>query len=205
MFKRILAIGAHPDDVEFSCFGYLSKMRDEGATIKVFIASAGCMGDPTSGKQRISESIESFCEFDTHTVIARSQVGLPEGIYEELSTEIRNLILDFEPDLILTHHHADSHQEHRLLREITLTAARRIRCSIFAYKSVSVLSDFGEGVYVNVSKYLEDKKKALSKHYSQAGRDYMSEARINDYHKNWFGVMHGLADVEVYTVIRLLV
>ena len=55
-FQKVLAIGAHPDDVEFSCYGYLSKLKDKGAEIAVYIASNGCLGDPTSGPHRLKES-----------------------------------------------------------------------------------------------------------------------------------------------------
>ena len=205
MFKRVLAIGAHPDDLEYSCFGFLCKLRDQGADIKAYIASSGCTGDPTSGFERVNESLAAFHAFASDAVVVRNVPGLLPTAYEEVSTELRNLILKHKPDLILTHHGSDSHQEHRLLKDITITAARRIACSIWAYKSVSVTSDFEESVYVDVSDYLEEKKQALGFHVSQKSRNYMQESYINDYHKSWFGLMHGLNEVEVYSIVRLVI
>ena len=48
--KNILAIGAHPDDIEISCLGYLLKQnKEKKSRISVFIASSGSLKDSTSG------------------------------------------------------------------------------------------------------------------------------------------------------------
>ena len=41
MSKTILAIGAHPDDIEFSCTGTLLKLKEKGYQIYYIIATNG--------------------------------------------------------------------------------------------------------------------------------------------------------------------
>ena len=41
---NILAIGAHPDDVEYGCGGMLTKYVQRGHVVFVFVASDGALG-----------------------------------------------------------------------------------------------------------------------------------------------------------------
>ncbi len=54
-FSRVLAIGAHPDDVEYGCLGFLLKMSAHSKS-HIYVASSGSSGDPSSGLNRIQES-----------------------------------------------------------------------------------------------------------------------------------------------------
>ena len=38
---KILAIGAHPDDLEIGCFGTLKKLKDSGNDIEIIITTSG--------------------------------------------------------------------------------------------------------------------------------------------------------------------
>jgi LmbE family N-acetylglucosaminyl deacetylase len=204
-FNRILAIGAHPDDVEYSCLGTLLKYDKTNSQICIYVASFGSLGDPTTGEHRKEESISSFKLLNNAQIIFRQSAGLSSENYENISQELRVLILSFKPDLILVHHSSDTHQEHRILHDITLTAARRYRCSILTYKSVSVTSSFVESLYVDVTEFLDDKIMAIQKHLSQSERDYMAENSIKLYHKNWFGYMHGIDSVEVFGIEQIII
>lgn len=203
-FKRVLAIGAHPDDIEYSCLGTLMKLNRDSSEIFIYIASFGSMGDPTTGPQRKLESVNSFEILKRATIYCREAAGIAPQNYEDISQELRSIILSFKPDLILVHHFSDTHQEHRILHDITLTAARRYTSSILTYKSVSVTSSFVESVYVDISDFLEYKIHALKKHTSQSQRDYMSDQSIRVYHRNWFGYTHGLESVEVFGVEQII-
>jgi LmbE family N-acetylglucosaminyl deacetylase len=204
-YKSVLAIGAHPDDVEFSCLGFLMQLRAEGTSVNVYIASSGSVGDPSSGPIRLAESRAALSCIDGVTIFANEEAGVLESSYEEISSDIRRIILEAKPDLILVHDHNDTHQEHRVLHDILVTAARRCPVSIFTYKSVSVTASFKENVFVDVSKYLERKISAINMHFSQAGSEYMTREYIVSYHENWFAKIHGLGAVESYCVEQLIV
>jgi LmbE family N-acetylglucosaminyl deacetylase len=202
-FKNILAIGAHPDDIEFSCLGYLLKLKSSGANIISYIASMGCKGDPTSGLSRIEESKQALKNV-TNDVYYNERSGIELSDYETLSVNIRNIILTNKPDLILIHSQHDTHQEHKYLRDIVITAARRFPCTIFSYKSVSVTASYMENIFVDVTKEIEEKIRYISFHKSQSHHEYMSEEFIREYHVSWFGKMHGMRYVESYYVEQLI-
>ena len=90
-FKRILAIGAHPDDVEYSCLGFLLKQMALGSNIVAYVASLGGQNDTTSGLERKVESdaalsLNEFQKF--HTLNDNFD-------YFEIEAEIRNLVLNW--------------------------------------------------------------------------------------------------------------
>jgi len=59
MTKKILAFGAHPDDVEFGCGGLLIKEIQNGNQVKIVVCSlgeAGTNGTPASRKKEATDS-----------------------------------------------------------------------------------------------------------------------------------------------------
>jgi LmbE family N-acetylglucosaminyl deacetylase len=203
MFKNVLAIGAHPDDVEFSCLGFLMKLKELDANINIFIASLGSKGDQTSGELRISES-KAALNLLNPTINIRNKMGIETNDFEEISNELRFLIMNLKPDLILIHSQHDTHQEHKLLREILLSAARRVRCTILSYKSVSVTSSYEENFFVDISDFIDKKIFQLQLHKSQLKHDYFSKSSILSYHANWFGKQRECDFVESYHVEQIL-
>src|SRR5690625_1599587 len=51
---HILAIGAHPDDVELQCGGTLAKYAQRGDHVTIAIATNGNVGSPTLSKDEIA-------------------------------------------------------------------------------------------------------------------------------------------------------
>jgi LmbE family N-acetylglucosaminyl deacetylase len=204
-FKKILAIGAHPDDIEFSCLGLLLKAKFIGANITVFIASNGSAGDPSSGTHRIKESTSALSCLGCHELIAIDTPGVDQNKYEEISNIIRTLILEKSPDLILVHDKNDTHQEHRFLHDIVITASRRVSTSILTYKSVSVTASFSEKFYIDITDFFDIKAIAISKHLSQKNCEYMTDESVQSYHYNWFGRMHGIKYVESYGIEQIII
>ena len=49
---NVLAIGAHPDDIEYGCGGMLTKYAEKGHTVYLFIASDGSLGGEPAGSTR---------------------------------------------------------------------------------------------------------------------------------------------------------
>ena len=93
--KNILAIGAHPDDIEVSCLGYLLKEnKEKNSKISVYIASTGSLGDPTSGNKRIKESQMALKSIKNLTFNYRKNKGIKFSDFEKISNKIRKLILN---------------------------------------------------------------------------------------------------------------
>ena len=48
--KNVLAIGAHPDDIEFGCFGTLKKHKDQGDNVTLLVMTQSDVKDDHTGK-----------------------------------------------------------------------------------------------------------------------------------------------------------
>ena len=73
--KRVLAVGAHPDDIEFGCLGLLIKLG-AATELNVFVGSLGSAGDPTSGPRRKDEGLASLRALNCASIHFREKVGI---------------------------------------------------------------------------------------------------------------------------------
>jgi LmbE family N-acetylglucosaminyl deacetylase len=119
----ILCMGAHCDDIEIGCGGTLLRLLDERPGSTVHWAALA------SDREREQEARESAAEFLAGA--ARSEVvvkGFRDGYFPVQGGEIKDFFeatkAQVKPDLVLTHHRADRHQDHRVVAELTWNTFR---------------------------------------------------------------------------------
>ncbi len=201
-YEKILAIGAHPDDLEYGCFGLLLK-QPPSSSIHLYVASLGSAGDPTTGPKRRSESIAAFDLVRPKSVLFRDKAGVSQDDFHIILDELTEIISRVKPDLILTLGPHDTHQEHRTIFEVTSGAARRSKASILAYGILSNTLDFKPQIFIDISEVYAQKKQALRAHQSQSERAYMKEAYLDIFHANTYASLHGLGPCEAYEIVRI--
>ena len=199
--KRILAIGAHPDDVEYGCFGTLYRCHAD-SSIYCYIASAGGTNDETSGVNRLQHSNEALSLLSPEYVAWRSTIGSLQENYAAITADIEKRILDANIEIILTHTSHDTHQDHRLMHDITLSAARRLPVTILAYAPLSSTPSFHPTIFVDILSVYHHKQIALNFHTSQLDKSYMSREFLRIYHSDSFASLHGFPCVERFELIR---
>ena len=91
---------------------------------------------------------------------------------------IEDAIAEFSPDLIFTHSRHDLHQDHQVVYECTLRAARNARTTILSYESPSVTQDFIPVYFLDVDDYVDVKIAAIEKHWDQHKKPYMDPELI---------------------------
>ncbi len=201
-WKKILAIGAHPDDIEYGCFGLLA---EQAASTKIYcyVCSIGSFGDPSTNELRIIESQKALNMLNPKKLFFKKNKGLTANNYELITMDLYQLIQKIKPDLILTHSPHDTHQEHRLVYEITMTASRRSQASILLYGILSNTLDFQPRFFKDISKKFALKKKALKCHVSQSKKYYMSDKFLQIFHENQYVNLNKFSLSESYEVERL--
>lgn len=110
---NILAIAAHPDDVELCCAGTLLRHMELGLTAGILDLTAGELGTRGSGPLRLQES-RAAAEVLELTI--RENLGLPDGFFEnnkENQLAIARVIRRYKPDIILANAPVDRHPDHR--------------------------------------------------------------------------------------------
>ena len=122
---NVLAIGAHPDDVDFCCGGTVIRMAQEGHRVVICVVTDGRahpIGDPEKVAARRRQ------EAQRSAGLAGAEIeflGLPDGqLVDDVPTRLKfiDLIMRLQPDLIITHYSEDYHADHVMTsRLVTFT------------------------------------------------------------------------------------
>ncbi len=201
-FERVLAVGAHPDDIEFGCLGYLMKLR-KNAQIWAYVASLGSKGDPTTGLRRREESRKAMSVLSLGDMRFREKAGIETSDFDEIREELYQMIQFYNPDLILCLGPHDSHQEHHYIYELMISGARRSNSSIMTYGILSNTLDFQPRIFVDISDYYEEKKKALRCFASQKDKYYMKDEFLDIFHTHKYPNLHGIKFCESFQIDRI--
>ncbi len=172
---RLLALGAHPDDIEIGCGGTILRLLAEPRRFEVLWVVFAAT------PQRAAEARTSATAFLKGAASARVVVrDYRDGVLPysgaAVKDEFEALKREFSPDLVLTHYREDRHQDHRLVSELTWNTWRDHL--ILEYEIPKYDGDFGSpNFFCALPKAILDQKVALvlSLFPSQAGKPWFTE------------------------------
>jgi LmbE family N-acetylglucosaminyl deacetylase len=201
---NILAIGAHPDDIEFGCGGTLIKYARQGHQVFLLIMTEGSAGgDP--GLRR-DEQGRAAAILGARKVIWGDyrDTEIPPG--RPLIMRIEEAVRQVAPDFIFVHHYEDTHQDHRHLNAATLSATRYTR-NVLCYEGPTTQT-FSPSVFVDIEKELEDKIAALQAHGSQVLKTNVEGLSIVDFARSsahFRGIQGRVRSAEAFFPVRLFI
>lgn len=196
MVDRILAIGAHADDVEVGTAGLLQRAEK----VFILIASHGERGgDPIEREREACAAISllgaegRICNHPDTAIVAA-----------QLASDIEQVIKSFRPTLILTHSPNDIHQDHAAVSHATTIAARDFVGTVLAYYTPSVAERFRPNWFASLDEAtMNTKKAAIACHASQSSRPYLAPAYIEAAGRYWSQVTRSERPfVEPYELLR---
>ena len=175
---KILAIGAHPDDIEIFMYGFLAVCKNRGDLINMAVATDGEAGVVKKNERlkdiRKKEALEGL------NLLGKVDfLNLPDGklsFMANVGMIICNYINKLNPDLIITHSPDDYHPDHRALSSYVLQSAG-FRCPVI-YSDTLMGVNCVPDIYVDISDFFEDKKKAIGCHKSQRPEKFVSAVCI---------------------------
>jgi LmbE family N-acetylglucosaminyl deacetylase len=196
---NIVAIGAHPDDIEFGCAGTIMRHIKRGDEVTFIILSRGERGgDPET---RVKEARESARKIGAKLhIFSYPDTGVPQS--HDVIEKIESVINEVRPRRVYTHSVKDTHQDHRNAAYATLPAARSVP-EIFAYESPSLYLNFNPNYYVDISSYIEKKTELLGRFTTQNSRDYMKINAIRGL-SQFRGLGPAVSHAEAFEVVRIL-
>ena len=119
---NILALGAHPDDVEMSCAGTLLAARAAGKTIGVVDFTRGELGTRGSAEIRAAEAAAAS---KIMGLSARENLGLPDGFFRndrEHQLPLIAALRRYRPDVVLCNAVEDRHPDHGRAAQLAIDA-----------------------------------------------------------------------------------
>jgi len=199
---KVLAIGAHPDDIEFGCGGTLALHVESGHEVYLLIMTEGHKG----GDLAVRKSEQ----------LAAADVLKPKGVFwggygdTELSPNMNQLVHDIEtiikkidPDLIFVNHEEDTHQDHRALSKAAISATRYVKNVLF-YEGPTT-QRFSPNVFVDIQETIDAKIDMLLAHHSQVSKTNIEGLSIVDIARstaNFRGIQGRVQFAESFVPLR---
>lgn len=175
----VLAIFAHPDDVELTVGGTLLKMKSLGYKTGALDVTKGDMGTrgTVEGRAAEAEDAARIMKLDV-----RENLELPDGhvwLTEETRTKLVRVLRRLRPKILLTHQENDPHPDHNHIVQLVREAARlasmqkydfdfgqeRTNVPIVAHNIFS--HRVAPSFIVDISEFLKEKMDAIRAHKSQ--------------------------------------
>lgn len=168
---NILAIGAHPDDIEIGCGGTLSAHAKAGDRVLMVSMTAGEQGgaDETTRLKEFEEAAKILGAEKT-LCLGYPDREVPQGA--EPIMKLDEIIASFKPDRAYIPFWREIHQDHRASSEAALAACRNIP-QVLMFEGPSTFPDFPASFFVDIAATLEDKKKAIACHKSQGAKEIL--------------------------------
>ncbi len=222
----ILAIFAHPDDVELTVGGTMLKMKHLGYRTGALDVTQGEMGTRGTVEGRAAEAVEAA---KVLKLDLRENLGLPDGhvfVTDEERTKLVRVLRRLKPKVILTHQIGDPHPDHDHIATLVRESARL--ASMRRYDEASgenridvpkvahnIFSRRVEASFVvDVSDFLEEKMDAIRAHRSQfydptstepetrlTTKNFLDELELRS---RYFGSLIGVAAGEPFYVRETL-
>jgi LmbE family N-acetylglucosaminyl deacetylase len=200
--KTVLAIGAHPDDLEIGIGGTLAKLRRGGSHVVMCVASI-----PKDYDTRLAEAKQGAeilgCEL---RLLMEGPKRLEDVKTCDLVGMLDGVIREYSPAAVLTHSNSDFHNDHLLIYNACRPTQRLAHFDLFSYHPTNcrpVPVQFHPSCYVDITDTIDAKMHAISAHASQFGVRGLDTEMYREF-AHMQGRMMGVAYAEGLDVQRML-
>ncbi|HOV67214.1 MAG TPA: PIG-L family deacetylase [Methanoregulaceae archaeon] len=162
---RVLAFGAHPDDLEIGMGGTIARYTSRGHEVLMVIATV-----PNRKESRICEAKEAAEVLGARLVVM--DIVPDELVFSrEIVRRFDTVFNDFAPDVVYTHSNKDSHQDSAAVPNAVIATTRKNDCSVYMYEQTIpggiAPNPFHGQYYVDISDTIGPKLDSIMKHRTQ--------------------------------------
>jgi len=208
--NNILAVVAHPDDLEMMAGGTMLKWIRSGKKVHVLVFTDGSWYLPDGTFTRKPDEtivdvkeVGSFMDYESTEILNEKNTHLEYK--DELVCEVLKRIEKYKIDTIFTSWHLDTNRDHEVACRIARAASRRVpnffECQINYYMHKSFTPNF----YVDVSEEYQDKLEVLSLYRSEWERSGKDWEEYLDAQTKYFGKVIGVERAEAFFVEKFLI
>ncbi|MGN6349552.1 MAG: PIG-L deacetylase family protein [Candidatus Nitrosocosmicus sp.] len=171
---NILAIGAHPDDIELGCGGTLLKATRQGHNVYMYTLTRG--GSAGQVIRRANELVNSAKSIGAECLWIDNYEDSKVYLTKELINSIEFFIKKSKADIVYTHPLNDNHHDHRAIAQATLEAGRFIP-NIFGYENPST-RNFNPTMYYDITETIDAKIGLIRLHESQESKMFLNSNSV---------------------------
>jgi LmbE family N-acetylglucosaminyl deacetylase len=180
--RTVLAVGAHPDDVEIGVAGTLIRHIAAGDRVIHLLMTDGEVGGRK--EERVSEAEESANTIGMTLVRGALRDAFLSDARETVAI-IEKVVCQFSPSVVYVHSPRDGHQDHRATFHATMSACRGVP-QLCGYQSPSSTVEFRPNRFIDIGDYLDAKIAAINIYRSQTTtRLYLAEDMIRATARYW--------------------
>jgi LmbE family N-acetylglucosaminyl deacetylase len=171
---NILAIGAHPDDIEFGCGGTLIKYAQAGNDVYLYVLSDGSFGGEPELRRKEQKEAEKFIGAKELFWGTFRDTEIADN--RDLILSIDNVINKVKPDVVFMNYVEDVHQDHRAASRGGISATRYVKEVLFY--EVPTTQHFEPDVFVDINDVMDKKLELLKIHASQVDKTRVENLTI---------------------------
>lgn len=162
---KVLAFGAHPDDLEIGMGGTIARYVARGHEVLMVIATV-----PNRRDERIPEAEAAAAILGADLVVM--DVAPDDLVFgRQMVRRFDQVLNGFSPDVVYTHSNKDSHQDHASVTNAVIASTRKNDCSVYMYEQTipgGIGPEAFHGQYfVDVSACIGQKLDAIMAHRTQ--------------------------------------
>ena len=200
---NVLAIGAHPDDIEYGCGGMLAKYAKKGHEVYLFVASDGARGGDAEVRRREQE--DSARVLGVRDVFWGGYLDTEVPLSRELIVQLEAVIRKIGPRMIFVNSPDDTHQDHRHLAQCASSATRYVPNYLFY--EVPSTQNFAPNCSTDIADVLDTKLACLEAHHSQMAKTNIEDLTILELARScatFRGIQARVKYAEAFQSVRLL-
>lgn len=200
--SKILALAPHPDDIEIGCGGTIAIHADRGDDVHLFVATQGDVGGDAEVRRAEQEASAKVLGISKVHWGVFSDTCLPQQAMA-LMEMLEQIVQDVRPNTVYVNHRDDTHQDHRVLAQVTNSVTRYVP-NVLAYETPSSIG-FDPTVFMDIDRVMEKKVAALEAHASQLKRTHvgLDIIEIAKATANFRGVQGKLTCAEGFIPVRM--
>lgn len=173
---NILAIGAHPDDIEYACGGTLLKMKAQGHSIFMMVMTKGDFGGDAAQREIEQRAVAEALGITKFFWGEEEDTKIP--VNNSVINKIDAAIKECKADLVMFNHLEDTHQDHRALGKCAMAASRHMSRVLTFEVPTSV--NFQPDIFVDIGDVIENKDHLLQLHASQVDKTNVPHLMITE-------------------------
>lgn len=200
--KTVLALGAHPDDMELGVGGTLARLVAQGTRVVMAVV---CV--PHSVDQRIAEARNGARTLgaEVRILFADRAMRVEDIKTYELVQKLDDIVRELDPAAVISHGETNFHNDHILVHNACLAAQRLHFFDFLCYYPTSchpIQAPFHPQAYVDITEYIDLKMEAINSHTSMFQCRGLATDHYRDTARHW-GRMAGVEFAEGLEVMRL--